>query len=240
MSRDFDSLGSDMATPYDIVHLTEVGSTQDEAAQRFATTGSPVLVVADRQVEGRGRQGRSWQQPDRAMFSSLAVDTNWKPEHRTLVPLITGVVVSEEIALMARVVASLKWPNDILVPDGKAGGILVEVSGNRMTVGCGINLWWADPIEGAAAIFSDDPGPNAATELAMAWATALLAELQAESGVWRASDYEALSVTLGREVAWEGGTGTAASITESGALVVTTSEGNIAVHAGDVHMRGWR
>jgi BirA family biotin operon repressor/biotin-[acetyl-CoA-carboxylase] ligase len=240
MSRDFDSLGSNMATPYDIVHLTKVGSTQDEAAQRFANTGSPVLVVADRQIEGRGRQGRSWAQPDSAMFSSLAVETTWRPEHRTLVPLMAGVVVSEAIALTSGVVASLKWPNDILAPEGKVGGILVELAGNRMTIGCGINLWWANPIEGAAAIFSDDPGPAAATELATAWATALLAELNAESGAWRAADYEALSVTLGREVEWEGGSGTAVSIAESGALVVETSKGNVTVHAGDVHMRGWR
>jgi BirA family biotin operon repressor/biotin-[acetyl-CoA-carboxylase] ligase len=229
-----------MATPYDIVNLSTVGSTQDEAAQRFANTGSSVLVVADRQVQGRGRQGRSWEQPDRAMFSSLAVETSWDPEHLTLVPLITGIVVSEAVANAAGVAASLKWPNDILISDGKVGGILVERSGTRMTVGCGVNLWWADPIEGATSIFDDDPGPAAATGLAVAWADALLVELAADSGTWRAADYETLSATLGREVAWEGGSGTAVSITETGALVVATSEGEATVHAGDVHMRGWR
>jgi BirA family biotin operon repressor/biotin-[acetyl-CoA-carboxylase] ligase len=174
------------------------------------------------------------------MFSSLAVETSWDPEHLTLVPLITGIVVSEAVANAAGVAASLKWPNDILISDGKVGGILVERSGTRMTVGCGVNLWWADPIEGATSIFDDDPGPAAATGLAVAWADALLVELAADSGTWRAADYETLSATLGREVAWEGGSGTAVSITETGALVVATSEGEATVHAGDVHMRGWR
>lgn len=226
-----------MATHYDIVHLSTAGSTQDEAGDRFTQTGKATLVVADRQVEGRGRQGRSWQEPDRAMFSSFSFETTWQPEHRTLVPLITGVVVCEAIAAIGGLAASLKWPNDILVGDAKAGGILVELAGDRMTVGCGLNLWWKDPIDGATSAFDNDPGASFAVELARSWADGLVAELACESGDWRSKDYESLSVTLDREVAWEGGAGTAISITASGALVVATVDGHKTIHAGDVHMR---
>ena len=82
----------------------------------------PVLVVADRQTEGRGRQGRSWAQARSCDVLLARRRIGLKPEHLTLVPLIAGVVVSEAIAVAAGVVASLKWPNDILVAEGKTGG----------------------------------------------------------------------------------------------------------------------
>ena len=47
-----------MDTHYASIVLDSVGSTQDEAAARF--TGSPLLIVAAHQAEGRGRLNRAW------------------------------------------------------------------------------------------------------------------------------------------------------------------------------------
>lgn len=227
-----------MATHYDIVHLTEVGSTQDEAADRFDRSGSPTLVVADSQIAGRGRQGRQWIQPDRAMFSSLSFGIEWEPRHRTLVPLLTGLVVSESISLAGGFDTVLKWPNDILVGSLKAGGVLAELAADRITVGCGLNLWWSDPIEGATSVFPSDPGPDAALGLATEWAGSLLAELEKGADAWRKDDYLGRSATIGRPVAWEGGEGRAVAIDAFGALEVETADGTKTIHAGDVHLRG--
>src|SRR5215216_3140055 len=47
-----------------IVHLSEVGSTNDVAAV-LASGGTPegTLVIADAQTAGRGRMGHAWQSP---------------------------------------------------------------------------------------------------------------------------------------------------------------------------------
>lgn len=227
----------DMATHYDIVHFSEVGSTQDQAARRFDTTGVPTLVVADRQIAGRGRQGRRWQQPDQAMFSSLSFATDWEPRHRTLIPLIAGSVVCEVIGDVGRRAPSLKWPNDILIDRAKVGGVLVEADGDHLTVGCGLNLWWADPIEGATSVFDKDVDSTLALNLAKRWARALLDEIDGPSGEWRKDRYVEMSATLGHEVVWDGGMGTAAGLTASGALIVDTPRGREIIHAGDVHLR---
>ncbi len=226
-----------MATHYDIVHISEVGSTQDEAARRFDATGVPTLVVADRQIAGRGRQGRTWEQPDRAMFSSLSFMMDWEPVHRTLIPLVAGLVVCETIRDVGRCEPSLKWPNDILIDGAKAGGVLVEAEGARLTVGCGLNLWWADPIAGATSVFDADVDSTVALDIATRWSQALLYEIDGPSGKWPKNRYVELSATLGREVVWDGGMGTATGLSASGALVVHTAEGIETIHAGDVHLR---
>lgn len=229
-----------MATHYDIVHLTEVATTQDEASARFARSGIPTLVVADRQVAGRGRQGRRWEQPDRAMFASVSFGIDWDMAHRSLVPLVTGLVVAEAINAAGGRQTKVKWPNDLLVGKAKVGGVLVELDGDRMTVGSGLNLWWAAPIEGATSVYGDDPGPASALGLAGRWVTALFGELDQGAVAWRRSDYVRASATLGREVWWDDGEGRAVSVTDEGALVVDTVAGVRTIHAGDVHMRGWR
>ncbi|KAA3641909.1 MAG: biotin--[acetyl-CoA-carboxylase] ligase [Armatimonadetes bacterium] len=229
-----------MATHYDIVHLSEVGSTQDEARDRFAATGVPTLVVADRQVAGRGRQGRSWYQPDQAMFSSLSFRTDWKPEHRTLIPLVTGMAVCDAIVSVGGREPSLKWPNDVLIDGAKVGGILVELDEDQMTVGCGLNLWWADPIAEAGSVFDDHVDPSVALDLARLWSQALLEQLEGPSGAWPEDRYIEQSATLGRQVLWDEGAGIAIGLTPSGALIVDTAEGIETIHAGEVHMRGWR
>jgi BirA family biotin operon repressor/biotin-[acetyl-CoA-carboxylase] ligase len=227
-----------LATPYDIVQLTETPSTQDEAAERFDETGIATLVIADRQVAGRGRQGRTWIQPDRALFSSLSFHNAWPMDRKTLIPLITADSVADAIDAVCDVAVGLKWPNDVLVQGKKVGGILVETSGDRITVGCGLNLWWTSPLEGGAALFADDPGRPVATDLANGWVHGLLHALEAGPDGWDPKRYIARSVTLGRRVAWDEGEGLATAIGPDGSLIVATDRGDIAIHAGDVHLRG--
>jgi len=226
-----------LATPYDIVQLTETPSTQDEATERFEESGTATLVVAERQTAGRGRQGRSWVQPDRALFSSLAFDNTWPPDRKTRIPLIAADAVADAISDVARVAVGLKWPNDILLGTKKAGGILVESADGRITVGCGLNLWWLDPIDGAVGLFATDPGRTAAIDLANGWVHNLFATLEAGPDGWDDSSYIDRSATIGSLVEWDGGDGTAVGIGPDGSLIVATQDGRISIHAGDVHLR---
>jgi len=224
-----------MDTQYDIVTLATVASTQDEARTRFADTGTALLIVSGEQVAGRGRQGRQWAQPDRGMYASLAFTSVWALPDRTLIPLVAAVAMRRAIESSLSVDVGLKWPNDLMVENLKAGGILVEANGDVIVVGCGVNLWWGEPMTGAASLLEDDPGFDAAMTLADAWANSLLALLDEGALMWPRTEYERASVTLGQEVHWDAGTGTAVGIAADGALVVESDGERIDLHSGEVH-----
>ncbi len=229
-----------MAARYDLVHLTEVASTQDVAAERFDGSDDDVLVIADRQLEGRGRQGRRWEQPDRALYSSFAFASAWLPEHRGPLPLVVGIAVGNAIRDQFGVPVGLKWPNDVMLAGSKAGGILVEASGDRIVAGVGINLFWEDPPDGATALSSDDPGPDATKRLATGWADRFLDLVGLGFDGWPVDDYRDRCVTLGREVSWASGSGTAIDIAPDGGLIVDTGGSTTVIHAGEVHLHGHR
>ncbi len=62
-----------------------------------------------------------------------------------LLTLTTGDAVAEAIEAQAKIPVHLKWPNDLIVDNRKAGGILLEVSGEQdrvdwVVAGIGINV----------------------------------------------------------------------------------------------------
>lgn len=131
-----------------------LGSTNDEA-RRLAEAGAPegTLVVAETQTAGRGRQGRRWlTPPGTALALSLVLRPALAAEHAGRVTMLAGVAVCEALEQAAGVSPALKWPNDVLLKDRKAGGILVETgfSGAQLeyaVVGIGLNLTQAPPPE---------------------------------------------------------------------------------------------
>lgn len=224
-----------MDTHYDIVTLTSVGSTQDEAQERFAGSGTPTLVVAGEQIAGRGRQGRTWTQPDRGLFASLAFASDWGPSERTLIPLIAGIAMRRAVASVLDIGLGLKWPNDLKLDGAKVGGILVEASDGPVTVGCGLNVWWAEPMEGASSLTIQDPGDMVVLRIAKHWANSLVDLLTLGPLAWPRSEYEAASVTIGRDIAWSDGRGRAVGVTDTGALLVSVGDMTIELHSGEVH-----
>lgn len=229
-----------MATQYDIVHLARVGSTQDEARKHLDVTGTQILIVADEQTAGRGRQGREWTQPDRGLFASYGFVSDWDLSDRTLIPLVAAVAMRESVRKSFDIELGLRWPNDLMIAGEKVGGLLVEASGDVVIVGCGVNLWWRNPIQGAAALLAADPGADAGVRLAEAWADVLIGYLGAGGEDWPRAEYESASVTLGYEVAWGDGRGRAVAIANDGALVVERDGERIELRAGEVHTRDRR
>ncbi len=222
-----------MATPYSLQVYDEVTSTQDIAAA--ALVDEPILVVAGRQTEGRGRSQRTWESAPRAVAASLAMRPIWDVGSWPLIPLVAGLAAAD--VLEGHI--SLKWPNDLLIGDNKIGGILVEGSGGVLVVGCGLNLWWPDPPGGSGAQWIDDPGPGAVVATATSWAERLLERMAAGPNEWGRSRYLELSATVGRRVTWEpNGEGEVVDIGVDGSLVVETAYGRQNLIAGEIrHLR---
>ncbi|GAA2683127.1 biotin--[acetyl-CoA-carboxylase] ligase [Actinoplanes palleronii] len=131
---------------------TETGSTNADVGDA-ARSGVPegLVIVAERQVSGRGRRDRQWHSPARAgltlsvLLRPGAADPgrDWAPTGPGSVswlPLLAGVALAEAVTRVAGVEAALKWPNDLLVAERKCAGILAEMSGDAVVVGIGLNV----------------------------------------------------------------------------------------------------
>lgn len=85
-----------------------------------------VVVLADSQLAGRGRHGRSWvDKPGCSVLSSTLLRPLFSPH---LLVMIASLAVVEAIERVCGVQATIKWPNDVLIQDQKVCGILIETS----------------------------------------------------------------------------------------------------------------
>lgn len=149
-----------------------VGSTNDIVAGWLRDGAAAVCVaIADEQLAGRGRNGRTWSAPAGA---SLLLSVGFRPTWLEP-PLVwrLGAIVSLAMADAAESTAGLpagtvqlKWPNDLVIRgEGavrKLAGVLGETEGlgtaqAQAVIGIGINVDWpraAFPAELAAEMTS--------------------------------------------------------------------------------------
>jgi BirA family biotin operon repressor/biotin-[acetyl-CoA-carboxylase] ligase len=219
-------------------------------ARALAEAGAPggLVVTADEQGAGRGRQGRSWfAKPGSALlYSALLRPLGERP----LLPLAVPLAVCEAAEALAPVKCSVKWPNDVWVGTGKLAGVLIESrfergGGGWAVIGVGLNLTVArddlpEELRDTATSLAieagsqeEGPSPIAAKEtLDAALARWVDADAAAILEGFRSRD-----ALAGRRISWDGGAGTAAGIDDSGHLLVDTDEGESrALGAGEVHL----
>lgn len=130
-----------------LVCLPQVESTND-VARRLAAEGAVegTLVLADYQAAGRGRLGRRWQAPrGSSLLLSLLFRPALAPAQIQRLTMVCGLAVVDAVQALTGLAVGLKWPNDVVIDRGKAGGILteVELSGSRVAfavVGIGLNV----------------------------------------------------------------------------------------------------
>ena len=126
---------------------SELQSTNTEA-KKLAVGGAPegTVVLSESQSAGRGRLGRQWTSPaGRGLLFSMLMRPRLAVSQAHLLTLVTAVAVAEAIEAQARVPVHLKWPNDLIVDNRKAGGILLEIAGEHdgldwVVAGVGINV----------------------------------------------------------------------------------------------------
>jgi BirA family biotin operon repressor/biotin-[acetyl-CoA-carboxylase] ligase len=140
-----------------IVELHEsVNSTMDEAhrlGEGSAPTGT--VVVALRQLAGRGRHGRRWTSQTGDGLWMTALHRNVPSSGLDVLSVRIGLELAPRLEAMADGRVRLKWPNDLLVGTGKLAGILVETRWRDgrvewVAVGVGINV--APPADQPGAV----------------------------------------------------------------------------------------
>ncbi|HVF14905.1 MAG TPA: biotin--[acetyl-CoA-carboxylase] ligase, partial [Acidimicrobiales bacterium] len=198
-----------------------------------------VAVVADAQSAGRGRRGRTWEAPGR---SSLLVSVLLRPPAPHLGLVATGLAAVDACRSVARVDASLKWPNDLVVEGhGKLAGILAEaVPDGGVVVGLGLNVDWGDaPLPAGATSLAQEAGTEIDRVVLLVAYLVALEDRCRQDPVALMAAYRAACSTIGRvvrvELPGDGSLeGRATGIDDDGRLLVD----DLAVAAGDViHLR---
>jgi BirA family biotin operon repressor/biotin-[acetyl-CoA-carboxylase] ligase len=237
--------------------LERVDSTNRVVAER-AGAGEPegLVVAADVQTAGRGRLDRTWEAaPGSALLVSVLLRPDLlrpalPPPRWYLLTAAAGLAAAGACEEVAGFRPELKWPNDLLVSDGrKLAGILAEATAGAVVVGMGLNVHAAPP----GAAWADEAAGRTVdrSDLLGTWLSALdrwLGDWPAVAGAYRRS-----CRTLGRRVVVEqagvgeagaGGAGgrvegMAEGIDDDGRLLVREEAGDVvAVSAGDVvHVR---
>jgi BirA family transcriptional regulator, biotin operon repressor / biotin---[acetyl-CoA-carboxylase] ligase len=128
---------------FDVRHYDSIGSTNDEA-MRLAAEGAPhgTVVHADQQTSGRGRLSRRWLSPPGNLYLSIILRLNVPTARNVELGFVAALAVADaiEVMLPRQMRATLKWPNDVLVNDGKISGILLEQAQDALILGIGVNV----------------------------------------------------------------------------------------------------
>lgn len=235
----------------------EVDSTSRELARNPLEGPVPRALTAEFQSAGQGRLGRRWLSPYASgICLSLAARLSRAPGALGALSLAMGVGVHRALAACGVDCVKLKWPNDLVLGDGKLGGILVQIEagrngGSTCIVGVGLNVTARPtvPPDGPAAPLPPrclaDSGQVVSRSRLLG---VLLAELAAALAEFSASGFEpfvpewtAADYLRGRPVRVSGGAsdfeGVAEGIGRDGVLLVRDAGQVRAVVSGDVSVR---
>src|SRR5690606_10890454 len=142
----------------------QTGPTNGDLSARLA--GGEAIpegywLVADRQIEGRGRQGRSWLDAPGNFMGSTVVNLLPGDPLPASLSFVAAMATYEVVVshLAAPQTLKIKWPNDLMLGGAKLSGILLERVGDAAVIGIGVNLVEAPRLADRAARHLGEVGP---------------------------------------------------------------------------------
>jgi BirA family transcriptional regulator, biotin operon repressor / biotin---[acetyl-CoA-carboxylase] ligase len=129
-----------------IHYFPEVDSTMD-MARDLARKGADHLsvVIADRQIKGRGRLHRQWFSDSGGLYFTTIVRPVIAPVMSFRITFSASLALVRVLRRLFPIDAKVKWPNDILVEGKKLSGMLSEMETEAdlvsyINIGLGINV----------------------------------------------------------------------------------------------------
>ena len=233
------------------LHFSPVTGSTNSDAVAAARAGAPhgSVYFTDEQLIGRGRGDHRWQSVNGAgLYVSVLLRLALQAERAPLLPLAAGLAVVDAIDVASGLKADLRWPNDVLISERKAAGILVEskIEENMLAfavVGIGVNVHQRnfDPDLATPATSLDlEAGRTISRQKLL---IALLKALERETPSLAASN--AIPARIEQASTWvrdravevhgpQACGGVTAGLTEGGFLLVETSTGLIEVRTGGI------
>lgn len=216
----------------------ELDSTMNRATE-LARGGCPpaTVVVADRQLQGRGRMQRQWQSEEGGLYFSMVLRPALLPRVCPVLNLAVALDLVATLESCCGIAARVKWPNDVLVDGRKIAGILsqMEIEADEVAfvnIGIGLNLNNRPEI-------ADKPAVSALqltgrrvnrVEVLTAFLDRFEARLAAFSRAEVLRQWRERTVTLGRQVTIatlrDSCEGLAVDIDDEGGLIVELADGS--------------
>lgn len=212
------------------------------------------VLVTEWQSGGRGRMGRKWLG---ALGGSLLFSLAWTfpngPAQLAGLPLAIGAALARAIEAAGVPAIGLKWPNDLLLPTGKVGGILIEMQGDalgpaQVVIGVGLNLYLPESIghldQAAAAL--EDHGLQLGRNVLLGH---ILAELENTLPRFAKDGFAPLRKEWEQHHAWHNQeavihmpdgrslAGIIQGVSDDGALRLLIDSESRLIHSGDVSLR---
>jgi BirA family biotin operon repressor/biotin-[acetyl-CoA-carboxylase] ligase len=224
----------------------ELPSTQD-LVLRLAALDEPegLALLARRQTNGRGREGRAWDSPEGNLHLSVLLRPGTSARDAPRLALLSAVALAEALApfVQGQETIRLKWPNDLMLGTGKLAGVLCDTgtdAGGRIewaVIGFGANLAFAPEVAGRRTACLARYGGAPSPELA---AIELIRALER----WRGQDIAAIRAAwtargprLGTAVTLRRGNGVVrglyAGLAEDGSLLINTGAGRLTFRTGE-------
>lgn len=228
------------------VYVYDTVTSTNDVARELCSDDGCILVVADGQTNGKGRQGKSFFSPhDSGLYFSLAIDTDSPAFDFTGVTCAVAVAVSRAVLKVAETETKIKWVNDLYLGDRKVCGILVQaVNENgrirKLIIGVGINIStidFPDEIKDIAGSL----GKNIDRNVLTAESVNNILELIFAKSEEYIDEYRSKSNVIGREITYiQNGishTATAVDIDQKGGLVVRNAKETITLTSGEISVR---
>ncbi|MBC8571355.1 biotin--[acetyl-CoA-carboxylase] ligase [Zongyangia hominis] len=237
------------------IYLDEVDSTNDYLKREGERLPHGTVVIAERQVAGKGRLGRQWAPTDREALAMSLLLRPFLLKQMAALPLVCGMAVARALEGLTKESFGIKWTNDVVTGGKKVCGILCEsrvMAGESWAVcGMGVNLVQTEE-DFAARDLPYATSVAAATGVKVepfAVAARILNELEPLCERFAAAGFGALReeygrqcVTLGRQVrVTDGGRtleGTALDVGEDGNLILHVDGKVVHIAAGEASVRG--
>jgi BirA family transcriptional regulator, biotin operon repressor / biotin---[acetyl-CoA-carboxylase] ligase len=223
-------------------------------AARGAPSGT--VLAAECQTAGRGRLGRTWHS---GLGAALTFSLLWRFESGLAalsgLSLAVGIAVMRALFELNVAGVGLKWPNDVILNNGKLAGILLEAQGDMLgpsavVIGIGLNLKVPVALheridQAVSDLASQDmplPERNLVLAVSLKHLVPVLREFAEHGFAPFRAEWESHHVFQQRPVRLSlpdgtGVTGTALGVTDGGALRVATGQGIKTFNAGEVSLR---
>ena len=226
-------------------------STSNEARRMLDadfSMGKTAVIVAGKQSQGRGRQGKSFLSPEGGIYFSIILPIGFIEGDYIGITTYAALCASHVISRYSGADARIKWVNDIYVGDRKVCGILTELIRDRKTnqpkamiIGVGINRTGYE-------IPSDLAEIAGAVDISREDIEALIGDFYDELTGYGGTikDYmpeiRRRSCVIGREVCYMAGDtanyGKVTGLSDEGYLEILSAEGaSVVLSSGEVSLR---
>ncbi len=137
---------------FDIEYYETVESTMDIARDDLVHKR---IIQAGEQTGGRGRRGNQWLSPKGNLHQSIILKPDTPRESWGQLSFVIAVALGQACEAIGIENYNLKWPNDVLINDKKLAGILIEVQGDYVIIGTGVNIQHCDDERAKVSDFTD-------------------------------------------------------------------------------------